>query len=65
MSVRRKVTTAAMMPVAVHLAVKKTSCVKPIKLRNLHDGLALKGACTLWVYMLTNHSIDRKFQYCV
>ena len=24
----------------------------------------LRGACTLWVHMLTNHLIDLKFQYC-
>ena len=27
--------------------------------------VCLRGACTLWVHMLTNHSIDLKFQYCV
>ena len=27
--------------------------------------IALRGAFTLWVHMLTNHSIDLKYQYCV
>ena len=26
---------------------------------------SLREACTSWVDMLTNHSIDLKFQYCV
>ena len=63
----RKITFTGMSKCHTSFPLLKYICLK-ISIGYLENYMKLnilRGACTSWVDMLTNHSIDLKFQYCV